>query len=255
MEPLRVVRSFVAFVITLLVFLPLSIIQRVVVWPGIHLRPAQRWQIVSWFMKLASRWLLWGVRLGGARWHFTDRIPTTDPVIILSNHQSLLDILVITLMGDPFVPAFVTRARYGRYIPTVSLCVRLLDAPLIDPRDRAESLRVMQAHAQRAHHGFIVFPEGHRSRDGQVLPFKRSGTEVLLKARRVPVWLVVHDGFWVCPTLWDFIFRMHRIDARTEVLGPFSAPAEDEKLGEFVQQMRRHVVERLDRMRAVSRAA
>ena len=37
MEALRMVRSVVAFVITLLVFLPLSLIQRLVVWPGIHL--------------------------------------------------------------------------------------------------------------------------------------------------------------------------------------------------------------------------
>jgi 1-acyl-sn-glycerol-3-phosphate acyltransferase len=251
---MKALRSLFGFVLLCLWFIPMGIYQRVWVWPRVKLFPRRRFEIVSSFMHGAAWSLLQLARVGGAKWSFKDHIPTTEPVLILSNHQSLLDILVITLMGDPFVPAFVTRSRYGRFVPTVSLCVRLLDAPLIDPRDRVGSLRIMTAHAQRAHHGFIVFPEGHRTRDGEVLPFKPAGTVLLLNARRVPVYLVVHDGFWVCPTLWDFIFHMHRINGRSEVLGPFHAP-EGADLAEFVQEMRARIVERLGEMRAAGSLA
>jgi 1-acyl-sn-glycerol-3-phosphate acyltransferase len=232
---MKAVRSFVGFLLTLSWFPVLSLLQRLLVWPAVTLFPARRVSIVSVWMKFCSRTLLFWLSVGGARSRITATIPTADPVLIVSNHQSLIDILVITLMGQPYVPAFVTRTRYGRFVPTVSLCVRMLGCPLIDPHDRRQSFAELKKHAAREHHGFIIFPEGHRTRTGELLPFKTAGLEILLRARRVPIYLVATDGYWVCPTLADFIFRMHRMDAH---------------LAEFAQELRARIAERLEQMRA-----
>jgi 1-acyl-sn-glycerol-3-phosphate acyltransferase len=157
-------------------------------------------------------------------------------------------------MGRPYVPWFVTRARYGRFIPAVSLCIRLLGCPLIDPRDRRTSLRVLRDTARTQPHGVAIFPEGHRTTDGDLRPFKIAGAEVMLKERMVPVYLVVTDGFWRCRRLVDFVFGMDAIDGRTEVLGPFE-PAPGQEVAAFLDALRDRMVVHLAAMRGGRGAA
>ena len=77
-------------------------------------------------------------------------------------------------------------------------------------------------------HGILVFPEGHRTRDGEIQPFHTAGLEIMLRERPLPVYVVVTDGFWTCRRFVDFLWNMDRIDGRTEVLGPFDPPADGE---------------------------
>src|SRR5262249_26467150 len=86
-------------------------------------------RFMKWMVRNIERLLVLGVR----RIAWSGRIPTTTPVLVVANHQSLLDIAQISLMVDPFVPAFVTRKRYARFVPLVSASLRLLGAPIIDP--------------------------------------------------------------------------------------------------------------------------
>ena len=104
--------------------------ERLVVWPAIRLRPARRDAIISWYMKGMSR----GILAHHPRWAAGARcargvIPTEQPAYIVMNHQSLLDIPTAVLMMQPYVARFVTRERYGRFVPAVSLCMRLLGRP------------------------------------------------------------------------------------------------------------------------------
>ena len=80
--------------------------------------------------------------------------------------------------------------------------------------------------APRQKHGLILFPEGHRSRDGELQPFKTAGAQALLGAHPMPVHMVVTDGVWIARRFVDFLFNIHLLRVRTEVLGPFEPPAE-----------------------------
>src|SRR6185436_14794379 len=110
------------------------------------------------------------IRAGGGTLRRTGTVPTAEPVLVLMNHQSLLDIPTAGLMSAPFVPLFVTRKRYHYGMPAVSPCLRLMGCPVVDPRDRKTSLRVMRDAALSLEHGMLIFPEGHRSRDGEIGP-------------------------------------------------------------------------------------
>jgi 1-acyl-sn-glycerol-3-phosphate acyltransferase len=165
------------------------------------------------------------------------------------NHQSLVDILTISLLGRPYVPWFVSRRRYGRFVPTIAFCQRLLGCPIIEPSERRAALATLADAARRQDHGIAIFPEGHRTRDGEIGPFHSAGVQVILRERRVPVYLVVTDGFWTCRRLVDFVFNIHRINGRTEVLGPF-APPEPDGVAAFVDEMRGKMVTHLHQMRA-----
>ena len=97
-------------------------------------------------------------------------------------------ILVVDLVTEPYVPAFVTRRRYARFVPYVSRSVQMLGCPVIDPRrDARGALEVIAQKARTLEHGLVIFPEGHRSLDGEVRPFRVAGTVACLEARRVPL--------------------------------------------------------------------
>jgi len=131
---LRGVRSLLSVLLVGLLFMLMSLPLRLVVVPGSFLFPSQRFRLVSLFMKTIVHGIWTALRLGGARARRVGRIPTDEPVLVVANHQSLTDILQLTLLATPFTPAFVTRRRYQRYVPLVSASMRLLGCPIVDPR-------------------------------------------------------------------------------------------------------------------------
>jgi 1-acyl-sn-glycerol-3-phosphate acyltransferase len=229
---------------------------RLVIIPGAWLVPSRRLALVSFYMKLISHVTLGLLRVGGARFRREGTIPTGSPVVVVSNHQAVLDIMQITLMGDPYPPAFIARTRYQKWVPHVSACIRMLRCPLIDPkRDRMGAVKTIRRAARELPNGILIFPEGHRSRDGEVRPFRTVGVEALLRAKRVPVYIVVTDGLWRARRFVDNIFGVHHIDAWTAAYGPFEIPGDKAEIPAFIERLREEIVRRLEEHRARERDA
>jgi 1-acyl-sn-glycerol-3-phosphate acyltransferase len=196
------------------------------------------------------------MRLGGARFRREGVLPTGSPAAIIGNHQGLLDIMQITILGTPFAPAFVTRTRYQRFVPHVSACIRMLRCPMIDPkRDRLGAVKTIRRAAQDLPNGLLIFPEGHRSRDGEVRPFRTVGVEAMLRAKRMPVYIVVNDGLWHARRLVDSLFRIHLIDAWSAAYGPFEIPEDKAEIPAFIEHLRQEIIRRLEEHRAAERDA
>jgi 1-acyl-sn-glycerol-3-phosphate acyltransferase len=253
MPLVRGIRSLTSVLLVGLLFVLGSVVLRLLVLPGAWLFPSQRFRLVSLFMKGICHGISGLLTLGGARIRRVGTVPTASPVLVVANHQSLLDIVQITLLSRPGVPAFVTRTRYGRFIPLVSACVRLLGGPLIDPRgDPRGAVRAIRAAASGLPHGMIIFPEGHRTPDGSILPFRTSGIEAALGEKRTPVHLVLNDGVWRVRRFADLLFRVHLIDAVASASGPYEPPDDPAQLPAFVQELRGTLVAQLDRRREES---
>lgn len=256
MRALDTVRGTLALLLALAAFPPMALPLRLVVMPAAWLRPAWRWGLAAWFMKAMSAWILKSLELGGARFTRVGRLPTSDPVLVVANHQSLVDICVLTLMADPYIPGFVARTRYARFVPLVSPCIRLAGCPAIDPKKDPRGAARIMAEAARTHpHGLLVFPEGHRTTDGSVRPFRTSGLLAILGARRLPVYLAVTDGLWAARRFVDFLANVPRLRGRTEVLGPFAPPEDDAELPAFIESLRARMVAHLEQMRSRTDAA
>ena len=115
------------------------------------------------------------------------------PVIFMSNHQSNFDILSL-LASLPRqihwiakkelfeIPIFGPSMRRGGYIP-------------LDRGDGRKALQSMDEAAATIHQGksVVLFPEGTRSEDGNLLPFKRGGF-ILARKADVPVIAVTING-------------------------------------------------------------
>lgn len=115
------------------------------------------------------------------------------PVMFMSNHQSGFDILAL-LASLPYetrwivkkelfaIPIFGASMKRGGFIP-------------LDRRDAHRALKSMKkaAEAIRAGNSIVIFPEGTRSKDFRLLPFKRGGFMLALRAG-VPVVPVTING-------------------------------------------------------------
>jgi 1-acyl-sn-glycerol-3-phosphate acyltransferase len=247
---LRALRSAFAFLLILPLFVAAGTFQRFVLWPYFLLRPERRKPVMDRFMHVMAHAVLSTMRLGGARTLEKGHVPTAAPVLVLMNHQSLLDIPTAVSLCRPDVPLIVTRRIYGRGIPMVSPMLRIQRYPLIDPRaDRRQAVAIVQETARTQEHGILLYPEGHRGHGGELGAFASAGIRVILKERHTPVYLIVTDGFWVCRRLKDFILGIHRIHGHTEVLGPFEPPAADAEVPAFVERMRETMRAKLEEMR------
>jgi 1-acyl-sn-glycerol-3-phosphate acyltransferase len=249
---LRSLRSLFAVVLVVLYLVVFGTLA-MYLWllPASWMRPAHKRRYLSRYMKIMAGGLLHLLRVGGARFDRRGTIDTSRPVLIVMNHQSLVDILSATVMSGPHVPAFVTRSRYARFIPAVSPAVRMLDGPFVDPkRDPRGALAAVREAAPRQKYGLILFPEGHRSRDGALQPFKTAGAQALLGAHPMPVQTVVTDGGWIARRFVDFLFNIHLLRVRTDALERVEPPANPEDVPAFLQGLRARMEEHLARMRA-----
>jgi len=251
---LQVARSVLALLLVLTFMLVVGLFwQRLVLWPIALFRRERLRAWTSPYMRVQCRGIL-GIlsAVGGARFERQGSLPTSaGPILILMNHQSLLDICTVVLMARDYVPAFVTRSRYTRGVPVIAMCTRFIDCPSVDPgRDPRGAVTAIERAAPAERHGMLIFAEGHRTLDGQIRPFKTAGAEAVLRTGRWPVYLVVGDGLQSGRRLVDFLANVNRLRGRAEVLGPFEPPADPQLLPAFLSEQRATMVRHLEQMRA-----
>jgi 1-acyl-sn-glycerol-3-phosphate acyltransferase len=248
-------RGYLALATVCLGLLLSDILQRFVVTPWVKIRPSRRVPVltgwIGFMAKVVTRPM---VRIGGADIPVPDRVVPGEPgVLILMNHQSLFDIpLLVQSVGGGY-PRIVTRKRYGRWIPLISQMTRLYQYPLVDPSaDAAEMRRTymeLRHMARTTDLPVALFPEGTRSRDGSLGPFRTKGVSLMLRARPWKVYVLVADGFWQQPRFKDFVRGMSDIRGRFALAGTleWTDPRADPE--PFLEQVRELMQAELDRMR------
>jgi 1-acyl-sn-glycerol-3-phosphate acyltransferase len=109
--------------------------------------------------------------------------------VIVSNHVSHLDAPVLFDALGVDLRAVVKKEIFAW--PFLGRILRRAGFVAVDRRDRAQSSRALDQAAASLRSGlcFLVFPEGTRSPNGELLPFKKGGFVAALEAgsRIVPV--------------------------------------------------------------------
>ena len=250
---LRALRSFLAVLAALFLLAVVSpTILYLYVIPRRILQPTRGQEFGVAWVSWNARMLVALFRAGGAKISVEGRIDSSVPGIIVMNHQSVLDIPPMIEVLGPRLPRFVARSRYARFIPTVSQAIAFIDCIVVNPRrDRAGAvLALKKAAEERRAPPVLLFPEGHRTRDGEIGQFRPAGTIALLQAGPVPVWTVVVDGFWKLRRVVDSFFGLGRVRARIRVVECVMSPENPEDLADFVEARRGVMIRELARMRA-----
>jgi 1-acyl-sn-glycerol-3-phosphate acyltransferase len=188
--------------------------------------------------------------VGNARVDVRARIRGREGLLIVSNHQSLLDIPAIVWALPDSHPRIVTRRRYARGIPVVSHLLRLTESPLVDPdrpaRPQVEELATIAAECR---HPLVVFPEGHRSRDGELRPFRRGGLGAILAARPWTVYLLVVDGLWSAGRFRDLVRSLGGLRGVAVSSGPIEWRGPGGDPDAFIDDLERRMAVELKRLR------
>jgi len=108
------------------------------------------------------------------------------PFILMSNHQSNFDILSLIAMIPSRVYWIAKKELFD--IPVFGPSMRRGGYIALDRSDGRKALKSMENAAAIIRQGssVVMFPEGTRSRDGRLLPFKRGGFMLAVRAG-VPV--------------------------------------------------------------------
>ena len=139
-------------------------------------------RMTSWFNLLLMRSLI----ILGVRFKFKGfkKLPKDQPIVFLSNHQSMWDIPPLMWKFRSHHPKFIAKKELSRFIPSVSFNINFGGSVAIDRSKPKESIAIIRAFAQRINQkkfAVCIFPEGTRTMDGPMKPFKKSGIETLLK--------------------------------------------------------------------------
>lgn len=120
------------------------------------------------------------------------QVPRTGPVLIVANHQSFLDPPLVSSFITNRQIDFIARAGLFRSRLFAWLIGSLNSVPIAE--DGGDTAAMKEALRRLAMgRAVLIFPEGSRSPDGAMRPFKR-GVSVLVKRAGCPVLPVAVEG-------------------------------------------------------------
>ena len=141
--------------------------------------------------------ILFRVRVIGA-----DRLPKTTGALIIANHVSYADAVIIGSATPRWIRFLVWKPIYEGSFRSVFDLLRAIPISQTSPRESLASLAKARKELE-AGEIIAIFPEGQITRTGQLGPFKsgferiveRKGSDVLI-APIIPIWM---EGFWGHP--------------------------------------------------------
>ncbi|NWF92105.1 MAG: 1-acyl-sn-glycerol-3-phosphate acyltransferase [Syntrophaceae bacterium] len=128
-----------------------------------------------------------------------DRLKGEGPYIFMSNHQGSYDIFV--LLGYlPFQFKWLAKKELFS-IPFFGWTMAAAGYISIDREGTRKTVEAMNEAAQKIRDGMsvVVFPEGSRSPDGSIQPFKKGGFTLAIKSRAPIVPIAIHGSREVMP--------------------------------------------------------
>ena len=121
------------------------------------------------------------------------------PAVFIGNHTSLFDppLMISTL---PCHPVFVAKRELAR-VPFLGWVIWLAGFIFIDRGQRGAAIESLGEAATRIREGqsIVAFPEGTRSQDGHLLPFKKGAFALAFKAGVPIVPFAIHGGAAILP--------------------------------------------------------
>jgi 1-acyl-sn-glycerol-3-phosphate acyltransferase len=148
-------------------------------------RPTPVWKFLQTLARISTT-LLFDLKVYGAR-----RVPSTGGVLLVSNHQSYLDPVLLGVRLDRPL-SYMAKSGLFKYAPGAWFIRQLGAFPI---RQNSADIRALKEAIERVQEGraLMIFPEGSRTDDGNLLPIE-PGIALIIRKAKVPVVPAVIDG-------------------------------------------------------------
>lgn len=168
-------------------------------------------------------------------------VPTEGPVIYMGNHQGNFDIFALTL-AVPRLFSWVAKEELFK-VPVFGAAMRRAGYIPLDRSGGRKAIKSMKQAAERIASGasVVIFPEGTRTQDGALLPFKR-GAFMLAGMAGVPIVPFTINGSRA-------INPRNRLELRPGTISvTFGAPIKVKRgaEGELMEQVREAIAAKLE---------
>ncbi|HTL98971.1 MAG TPA: lysophospholipid acyltransferase family protein [Holophagaceae bacterium] len=122
-----------------------------------------------------------------------------QPAVFMSNHQSQLD--PPYLLGAIPVHAVYIAKRELKWVPFIGWAAAAAGAIFIDRSNRERAVASLHEAALKVRGGrnVVIFPEGTRTRTGELLPFKKGGFNLAMDANVPIIPIATLGGFRILP--------------------------------------------------------
>ncbi|MGD8861057.1 MAG: lysophospholipid acyltransferase family protein [Myxococcales bacterium] len=180
----------------------------------------------------------WGVKL---EVHGADQVDTTRSYVVMSNHLSYVDIVVLFL-ALPIIPGFLAKAELTK-VPFLSQALRSGGHVIINRKNTASAMQTLDRAAEEVRDGktVLIFPEGTRGDSDTVGKFKKGGFH-LAKSAGVPILPVGLRGSRSIFPRGSLLVRPGKVEVH---IGAPVPPDEVEKraVGEMIPLVRARIID------------
>lgn len=177
-----------------------------------------------------------------------------EQYLIISNHQSLLDIVVHMNYYNGTRLRFVAKQELGNRIPLVSPMLKSGKHCLVkrtgSPAQAMKAIDKFAKHVLENNLIPVIFPEGSRSKDGSLGTFYAAGFRRFLSGAPMPVAVCAVDGGWQISSIRQMAQNMKNGAYRIKLLKVYDAPKTKEEQLQILEQAKILIQEQLDKWRA-----
>ncbi|MEJ2052831.1 MAG: lysophospholipid acyltransferase family protein [Calditrichaceae bacterium] len=151
---------------------------------------------VNNFIRFWSRTILF---VSGIKLEIVGRevVDTKTPTVYMANHGSLFDILATTV-AIPGTARFIAKKELFRF-PFFAQGMKLTGMIKIDRGNSAKARKTISEAVESMKKGVsvIIFPEGTRSREGNIKPFKKGGVILAINGKFPIIPMAISGSFHI----------------------------------------------------------
>jgi len=136
--------------------------------------------------------------------HGMKNVPENKPLIIIANHQSMFDISPVVWGLRKHHAKFISKKELGKNLPSISYNLKKGGSVLIDRQNGSQAIREIYKLGtllEQKNYSACLFPEGTRSKTGDVKQFRLGGFKALLNASPSAI---------IVPFVIDGNYKLHK---------------------------------------------
>jgi 1-acyl-sn-glycerol-3-phosphate acyltransferase len=187
---MKIVKSLFVWIFSLtyaVILFPVSFIIWLLLYPFDQERTVIHWCLIIQGCLLTKLIPIWRISVEGR-----EKARRNTPYIIISNHQSILDILIMNCLRYRF--KWISKIENYK-LPVFGWYMRMADYIAVDRGNKESKAVMMEKSAECLKKGIsiMIFPEGTRSPDGEIAPFKLGAFQLALMTDK-SILPVIIDG-------------------------------------------------------------